>query len=114
MSLFILDIFDFDCWCGEGRFGWGNVGQNVGVKTADFCECWGCWGFPACYILSEAGGVKLNKRAIADAIIAELVRQSEITGCATDTNGRSVQVDGSFNVELLAAAVIDDVERQLR
>ena len=41
------------------------------------------------------------------------MRQSEITGCATDTNGRSVQVDGSFNVELLAAAVIDDVERQI-
>jgi hypothetical protein len=58
-------------------------------------------------------GMKIDERAIVDAIIAELMRQSEITGCATDTNGRSVQVDGSFNVERLAAAIVDNVHRQL-
>ena len=113
MSLIILDFFDFDCWCGETRFGWGDVGKNVGVETADFCECWGCWGFPACYILSGAGGMKLDERAIADAIIAELMRQSETTGCATETNGRYAQVDGSFDVDLLAAAIVHQIERQL-
>ena len=55
--------------------------------------------------------MNLDKRAIADAIIAELMRQSEISGCFTETNGRSVQVDGSFNVERLADAIVEHIKR---
>lgn len=54
--------------------------------------------------------MNLDKRAMADAIIAELMRQSEISGCFTETNGRSVQVGGSFNVERLADAIVEHIQ----
>jgi|GEM_PF-5895557 len=40
------------------------------------------------------------------AIIAELRRQAESSGCSTEDNGRLVQVDGSFDAEQLAAAIM--------
>lgn len=40
------------------------------------------------------------------AIIAELHRQAKISGCCTEDNGKSVQVDGPFKVEPLARAVL--------
>lgn len=40
------------------------------------------------------------------AAIAELHRQAEISGCTTEDNGSSAQVDGSFEVEPLVRAVI--------
>lgn len=52
----------------------------------------------------------LVERAKAD-LIAELNRQAERSGCTTETDGRYVQVDGSFNVELLARAVIAALSR---
>jgi hypothetical protein len=41
-----------------------------------------------------------------EAGIAELRRQAETSGCTTDSNGRFVQVDGSFEMRLLVAAVL--------
>ena len=56
--------------------------------------------------------MNLDKAVMVDAIIVELKRQSETTGCATETNGRFAEVDGSFDLELLAAAIIDVIGRQ--
>lgn len=56
--------------------------------------------------------MNLDQEAIADAIVVELKRQSVTTGCATETNGRYAQVDGSFDVVLLAAAIVDRIEGQ--
>lgn len=41
-----------------------------------------------------------------NALIAELQRQADISGCTTETDGRSVQVDGSFKAEPLVRAVL--------
>ena len=39
-------------------------------------------------------------------IIAELHRQAQVSGCATGDNGRLVEVDGSFNAQELARAIL--------
>lgn len=48
------------------------------------------------------------ERATA-AVIADLRRQSEMSGCAVDDNGRLAQVDGSFQVEPLVRAVLEAI-----
>ena len=50
-----------------------------------------------------------DKGFITEAIIAELHRQAEQSGCHTSGNGKSVQVDGSFDAEQLAQAVLDAI-----
>ena len=40
------------------------------------------------------------------ALLTELQRQAGESGCTTETNGRYVQVDGSFEIEPLVRAVI--------
>lgn len=43
---------------------------------------------------------------LTEVIIAELRRQAETSGCTTEDNGKLVQVDGSFDAEQLALAII--------
>ncbi|RYG88813.1 MAG: hypothetical protein EON59_03215 [Alphaproteobacteria bacterium] len=48
------------------------------------------------------------ERAISAAIL-NLHEQAALTGCTTEDNGASVQIDGSFKLEPLVRAVLDAV-----
>lgn len=48
---------------------------------------------------------EMVERAVA-AGIAELQRQGRDSGCTAETNGRYVQVDGSFEIHPLVEAIL--------
>lgn len=49
------------------------------------------------------------ERAIA-AMKSELLRQSKVSGCATEIDGDCVQIDGPFQLEPLASAIISAIQ----
>lgn len=50
-------------------------------------------------------------RRVTQAIIADLHRQSKVSGCTTEDNGKYAQVDGAFKVEPLARAVLKAIRK---
>ncbi len=50
-------------------------------------------------------------RRATQAIIADLHRQAATSGCTTEDNGNSAQVDGHFKVEPLARAVLKAIRQ---
>jgi hypothetical protein len=48
--------------------------------------------------------------AISEAIVTELERQSETSGCVVDTNGVYAQVDGSAKLGPLAQAILRAID----